>query len=386
MLPGVDVTVTQTETGLTRSAVTDATGSYTLPNLPVGPYRLEASLSGFRTYVQTRHRADGQRHTRRQRRARARRAVRADHGDRQRGDGGDAQHRRRAAHREPARARAAAQRPAGDRPALLSPARDDQHDRRLRVEPQLSHGADLGGRRLARQHRLHHGRRQPQRSRHNFNLPVPFPDALQEFKIETSALAARYGHHAAAVVNVVTKSGTNDSTAASSSSSATAGSMPRTRSRCRRTRCAATSSAAPSAVRSRRTGSSSSAGIRARIIKTDPSTLQAFVPTADMLRGDFTAVASPACNAGRQVTLRAPFVNNRMSPGAVRSRRAAATSSSFRSRPIHAAAISTAIRRRAPTIRSSAASTTSTARGTRSTAATWTSTTSCRTTSTGRTR
>ena len=44
----------------------------------------------------------------------------------------------------------------------------------------------------------------------NFNLPVPFPDALQEFKIETSALSARYGHHAAAVVNVVTKSGTND--------------------------------------------------------------------------------------------------------------------------------------------------------------------------------
>ena len=53
VLPGVDVTVTQTDTGLMRSAVTDATGGYTLPNLPVGPYRLEAALSGFRTYVQT---------------------------------------------------------------------------------------------------------------------------------------------------------------------------------------------------------------------------------------------------------------------------------------------------------------------------------------------
>jgi type 1 fimbria pilin len=53
VLPGVDVTVTQTDTGLMRSAVTDATGGYTLPNLPVGPYRLEASLSGFRSYVQT---------------------------------------------------------------------------------------------------------------------------------------------------------------------------------------------------------------------------------------------------------------------------------------------------------------------------------------------
>jgi hypothetical protein len=29
----------------------------------------------------------------------------------------------------------------------------------------------------------------------------------------------------------------------------------------------------------------------------------AFVPTAAMLAGDFTAAASPACNAGRQVAL-----------------------------------------------------------------------------------
>src|SRR5258705_1576228 len=53
VLPGVDVTATQTDTGLKRSAVTDETGSYILPNLPVGPYRLEAALPGFRTYVQT---------------------------------------------------------------------------------------------------------------------------------------------------------------------------------------------------------------------------------------------------------------------------------------------------------------------------------------------
>src|SRR5204862_3157627 len=33
-----------------------------------------------------------------------------------------------------------------------------------------------------------------------------------------------------------------------------------------------------------------------------------------MLAGDFTAFTSPACNAGRQVTLRAPFVNNQINP------------------------------------------------------------------------
>src|SRR5262245_40780047 len=53
VLPGVEVTVTQTETGATRTAVSNETGSYVLPNLPVGPYRLEAALPGFRTFAQT---------------------------------------------------------------------------------------------------------------------------------------------------------------------------------------------------------------------------------------------------------------------------------------------------------------------------------------------
>ena len=53
VLPGVTVTVTQTDTGLARSVVTDENGTYVLPNLPTGPYRLEASLQGFRTYAQT---------------------------------------------------------------------------------------------------------------------------------------------------------------------------------------------------------------------------------------------------------------------------------------------------------------------------------------------
>src|SRR6266511_4102119 len=53
VLPGVEVTATQTDTGIVRTAVTNETGSYVLPNLAVGPFRLEAALPGFRTYVQT---------------------------------------------------------------------------------------------------------------------------------------------------------------------------------------------------------------------------------------------------------------------------------------------------------------------------------------------
>ena len=43
----------------------------------------------------------------------------------------------------------------------------------------------------------------------NLGLPLPFPDALQEFKLETSALPSQYGYHSGAAVNAVTKSGSN---------------------------------------------------------------------------------------------------------------------------------------------------------------------------------
>src|SRR5262245_248721 len=53
VLPGVDVSVTQTDTGLKRNAISEADGSYVIPNLVPGPYRIEATLQGFRSYIQT---------------------------------------------------------------------------------------------------------------------------------------------------------------------------------------------------------------------------------------------------------------------------------------------------------------------------------------------
>ena len=43
----------------------------------------------------------------------------------------------------------------------------------------------------------------------NVNQPFPFPDALLEFSVQTSNYTAEYGQNAGAVVNVITKSGTN---------------------------------------------------------------------------------------------------------------------------------------------------------------------------------
>src|SRR5215831_12236153 len=53
VLPGVEVTATQTSTNVSRQAVSDERGNFVLPNLPIGPYKVEAALPGFRTFVQT---------------------------------------------------------------------------------------------------------------------------------------------------------------------------------------------------------------------------------------------------------------------------------------------------------------------------------------------
>ncbi len=43
----------------------------------------------------------------------------------------------------------------------------------------------------------------------NINLPFPFPDAVSQFSVETSALGAQSGLHPGGLVNVVTRSGSN---------------------------------------------------------------------------------------------------------------------------------------------------------------------------------
>jgi hypothetical protein len=53
VLPGVTVTVTQTETGAERSAVTNDKGLYRAPLLPIGTYTVKAELQGFKTFQQT---------------------------------------------------------------------------------------------------------------------------------------------------------------------------------------------------------------------------------------------------------------------------------------------------------------------------------------------
>ena len=52
-VPGAQITVTQTETGLSRTTQSAADGAYLLASLPIGPYRLEVRKEGFTTYIQS---------------------------------------------------------------------------------------------------------------------------------------------------------------------------------------------------------------------------------------------------------------------------------------------------------------------------------------------
>src|SRR5215831_15675981 len=50
-IPGVTITATNTQTGVTTTAITNESGAYNIPSLLPGTYKLTAELAGFRTQV-----------------------------------------------------------------------------------------------------------------------------------------------------------------------------------------------------------------------------------------------------------------------------------------------------------------------------------------------
>src|SRR5438093_4137015 len=53
VIPGASVTARNVETGITRTVSTEEQGRYQLPNLSVGRYEVQVSLSGFQTAVRS---------------------------------------------------------------------------------------------------------------------------------------------------------------------------------------------------------------------------------------------------------------------------------------------------------------------------------------------
>ena len=328
-LPGVTVTVTQTDTGLVRTAVTDETGSYVLQNLPVGPYRFEAALQGFRTYVQTGIVL--------QVGANPTLAVALELGQLE----------------ETVSVQGSAALVETRNPGIGQVITNEQvlelplNGRQL-TELVFQAGLATGGKNTTDApggNVLNTGVRSYPNTTivvagglsngmtymldggthndpfNNLGLPLPFPDAMQEFKVETSALPAQYGHHSAAAVNAVTKSGTNtlhgglfefmrdDSLNATNAFAALDADGKRRSDGLHRDQFGGTIGGPILTGKLFYFG-----GYQGTHINVTPTSFFQFVPTPAMMAGDFSTITSPACNAGRTIALRAPFVGTQVSP------------------------------------------------------------------------
>ncbi len=207
VLPGVTVTVTQTDTAFTRTTVTDETGNWLMPNLPIGPYRLEVSLQGFRTYVQTgivlqvgatptlnTSLAVGNLEETVSVEAAAplvdvRSAGISDVVEQERIVELPLQGRQ-----------------VTDLITLAGAAVNTGRVTQLGVAQSVAISV-AGGLRSGVGYTLDGAMHN--NTYDNSNLPFPFPDALQEFRVATGGLAADTGMHSSASVNAVVKSGTN---------------------------------------------------------------------------------------------------------------------------------------------------------------------------------
>jgi hypothetical protein len=152
----------------------------------------------------------------------------------------------------------------------------------------------------------------------NLSLPLPFPDALQEFKVETSALPAQYGFHAAAAVNAVTKSGTNEYHGdlfefLRNGDLNARDFFATSRDTLKRNQYGGVIGGPVKKDRLFFFG-----GYQKTTQRSDPAQQIAFIPNAQMLAGDFTAVAGAQCNGGRPITLAAAqgFSGNKIGPTA----------------------------------------------------------------------
>ena len=321
VLPGVTVTAIQTDTGFRREVVTDDMGSYVLTNLPIGPYRLEVALSGFRSYSQTG-------------------IVLQVAGNPvipvtlQLGDLAETVSVEAAAPLVETRSPSVGGVIENERIEELPLNGRNSADlieisgAVVRTETSSSRSSQgssggvgfsvAGGQSFGVAYLLDGAIHNNPYD--NFNLPLPFPDALQEFRVETSSQNAQNGFHSGASVNVVTKAGTN----------LFHGDLFEF---IRNHRFNATN---PFNARDPLTGKRRNDGLSRNQfggtlggpIATDrlfffgayqgtktverPSDNVVFVPSAAMLAGDFTQAASAACRTQGNLTLPAPFVGNQV--------------------------------------------------------------------------
>lgn len=319
VVPGAQVKVTQTTTGMTRSTRSNTNGTYSLPGLPVGPYTLEATSRGFQHYVQSGIVLQVGSNV----------AVNVDLKvgavSQQVSVNANATmvQTQSTSVAEVIDQRRIVDLPLNGRQAyqfiLLSGAATYMPDHSDLISSKNYNSANIpgsqaidvaGGEGNQTNFLLDGGDNNDAFS--NVNLPFPFPDALQEFTVETNGLSARYGVHPGGVVNVVTKSGTNQF-------HGDIFEFVRNGAFDGRNFFAPTQDT----LRENQFGGTLGGpikknkvfgffGYQGTRIRTAPPSQVSFVPNAAMLAGDFSVFDSAQC--GRPTTLGAGFVNNKIPP------------------------------------------------------------------------
>jgi len=311
-VPGAEVKLTQAATGRVRTTVTGTSGGYVLPDLPVGSYQMEVSKGGFAKYVQL--------------------GITLQVASNPTLDvslkvGGVTETVQVEANAAQVETQATGVGQVIDNTRVLELPLNARNSQQLIM---LAGAAVSGGQQSSNRGYpvqlisvgggLNNGltyvldgatHNEPYV---NANLPLPFPDALQEFKVETSSVPAQYGQHSAGAVTAVTKSGTNEF-------HGTLFEFLRNGDLNARNDFAAVRDG----LKRNQFGGVIGGPVRKNKLffffgdqltrtRSVPSTVIDTIPTPQALAGDWTALMSPACNGGRQITLKAPFVNNQISP------------------------------------------------------------------------
>src|SRR5262245_54228034 len=316
-IPGATINATQVDTGLTRSAISGPDGAYVLPNLPVGPYRLEVSAKGFQTHARTgivlQVNSNPQINVTLNVGSVAEAVevvANATLVESQNSSISQVIDQQRVVDL-PLNGRQVTQLILLSGAATTPPQRDLVSSKNYPSSVVVS---VAGGQANGTQYLLDGGDHMDKFGQ--VNLPIPFPDALQEFSVQTGTLSADYGVRAGAAVNIVTKSGTN----------AFHGNLFHFL-RNQITNAGDYFTHQRDSLKRNQFGGTIGGpiardklffffGYQGTRLRTAPQTVNTFVPTQAVLNGDFSAILSSAC--GAPVTLRDPnggtFANNFINP------------------------------------------------------------------------
>ena len=208
-IPNAKVLFTNTDTGTSRDTVSDSSGLFSLPNVPVGPYSLAVEAPGFSGFTQK-----GVLEVGNNIQINAGLKVGSSSEQIEVQASGASLETETSSFKQvidqqritelPLNGRQATQLILVSGGAVNAPGNDINGSKTYANTPVIAVAGSQG---IYNNYVLDGGSHTDTFT--NTNLPYPFPDALHEFSVESNSLPARNGLHPGSLVNVVTNSGTN---------------------------------------------------------------------------------------------------------------------------------------------------------------------------------